>query len=72
MMNKIKSYIIAAATKNNSLEDMVSFNIESGFQPYCGPYLDRNGIEKQAMVVYEESPTTKQAKPKKKEANNED
>jgi hypothetical protein len=55
--------------------------IKDGYQPYGSPYIDRNGVEKQAMVKYEDeseqpSPNltskSQRPKPKKKEAKNED
>jgi len=53
-MTKIIDYKIIAESKKSSLENRVCEAISFDWIPYHGPYLDRNGIEKQAMVQYED------------------
>ena len=62
---KIVDYRILYASRNNTLEEAVSLHIPE-WQPLGQPYLDKNGLEKQAMVIYEE------AKPKAKKKSSED
>jgi hypothetical protein len=76
---KIIDYDVLTASKNHSLQDCVCRLISAGWQPYGNPYLDRNGVEKQAMVKYEpEQPSpnitskSQRPNPKKKAAKNED
>ena len=85
-MNKIVEYFILTETKNEQLYEMVEhfLKLDKGWQPYFGPYLDRNGKERQAMVKYEEAevsprlhdkitPEVKpESKPKKGKAKDED
>lgn len=53
---KVIDYGTVTATKNTPLCDGVQALITIGWQPYGNPYLDRNGVEKQAVVKYEEEP----------------
>ena len=81
-MMKIVDYDLLANTRNVPLEEIVSNRIKQGWQPYGSPYLDRNGVEKQAVVLHEEPKTeaitpnltskSQHPKPKKKEVKNED
>lgn len=52
----IINYRIVNGSKNRPLAEQVKFQLESGWQPYHSPYIDNTGIEKQAMVMYEEEP----------------
>jgi hypothetical protein len=54
-MMKINDYTVLTATKNNDLGVLVKCYIDQGWQPYGSPYLDRNGTERQVVVVYEET-----------------
>ena len=53
---KIIDYTIVQSTKNTTLAQAVREAMESGWQPYGYPYLDKNGNEKQAVVRYEAPP----------------
>lgn len=53
-MTKIVDYKIITDSKNSSLENRVCEAISFDWVPYHGPYLDRNGIEKQAMIKYDD------------------
>lgn len=52
---KISDYRIVQGSKNRPLATHVKYQIDKGYQPYGYPYLDKNGVEKQAMVTYEEA-----------------
>lgn len=47
----ISNYMIAHPPGRTELSVVVENLINQGWQPYGYPYLDRNGTEKQAMVV---------------------
>lgn len=53
---KIIDYRIIHGSKNRPLPEHVRYQIDKDYQPYGYPYLDKNGIEKQVMVKYEEDP----------------
>jgi len=53
---KINSYMIASPLGRTSLSVVVENLINQGWQPHGYPYLDRTGVEKQAMVMYEDEP----------------
>lgn len=62
MMNKIIEYNILSSTKNASLTEKVTEYISYGWQPYWSVYLDKNGVENQAIVRYEDKKPAKKAK----------
>ena len=74
-MNNIVEYFILTETKSEQLYEMVEHfrKLDKGWQPDFGPYLDRTGKERQAMVKYEEeTPEVKpESKPKKGKAKDE-
>jgi len=66
-MNKIIDYRIVNGSKNRPLAEHVQYQLEKGFQPYFAPHIDKNGVEKQAMVKYEEVESKSKKKGKAKD-----
>ncbi len=68
MMKRIVEYETAFSSRNETLSMVVQRYIADGWQPFGNPYIDKNGVDRQAIVKHEEA----KPKAKKKGAKNED